>query len=297
VAGGQMSGRRGGLSRRAALCAGGVLVAGCVGRFAVEQGGGTAITFGVVADVQYADRDASLGRFYRDSAEKLRECIRAMNQARPAFMVMLGDMIDNAKTVDEELAALRQIDGIYRGFDGPRHYVLGNHELEVLSKEQFIESTGMPGAHDGFDGGGFRFLVLDANYMEDGTPYKAGNFAWTESYVARAEGEWLEKELGRTTKRVIVFVHQPLDDEHGLHGVKNGAEVRGILERSGKVMAVFQGHQHRGAYRKIGGIHYFTMRGMCEGAGPGNSAYAMVRVKEGGGIEVRGYSTQMDYSV
>ena len=72
-----MSGRRGGLSRRAALCAGGVLVAGCVRRFAVEQVGVSEITFGLVADVQYADRDGSLGRFYRDSAEKLRECIRA----------------------------------------------------------------------------------------------------------------------------------------------------------------------------------------------------------------------------
>ena len=60
---------------------------------------------------------------------------------------------------------------------------------------------------------------------------------------------------GRTSHKSIVFVHQCLDVIPPF-GVKNGPEVRKILEDSGKVLAVLQGHYHWGNYQEIGGLHY-----------------------------------------
>jgi len=49
-------------------------------------------------------------------------------------------------------------------------------------------------------------------------------------------------------------------------------EVRQILEDSGNVSAVFQGHSHQNDYRDINGIHYCTMRAVIEGSGAANNA-------------------------
>jgi alkaline phosphatase len=77
--------------------------------------------------------------------------------------------------------------------------------------------------------------------------------------------------------------------------VKNAPAVRKVLEGSGKVIAVFQGHNHHGAYRRINGIPYFTMRGMVEGPGLKNNAYAVVRISPDGAIGIRGFGEQPSY--
>ena len=71
------------------------------------------------------------------------------------------------------------------------------------------------------------------------------------------EVDWLTADLKATDKKVVVFAHQRLDVAND-YGVKNAAEVRKVLEGSGKVLAVFQGHSHKNDYKEIGGIHYCT---------------------------------------
>ena len=47
--------------------------------------------------------------------------------------------------------------------------------------------------------------------------------------------------------------------------IKNAAEVREVLEKSGKVRAVYQGHYHPGHENVINSIPYHTLPVMCEG--------------------------------
>ena len=89
-------------------------------------------------------------------------------------------------------------------------------------------------------------------------------------------------------KSTIVFVHQQLDGE-GDHYVKNAADVRRILQKHQKVLAVFQGHNHAGHYSYIEGIHYYTLKAMVEGAGEENNSYAIVEIHDDQGITVTGY--------
>ena len=46
--------------------------------------------------------------------------------------------------------------------------------------------------------------------------------------------------------------------------VRNAADVRAILERSGKVLAAFHGHDHAGNHKVINGIHYYTLIAVVE---------------------------------
>ena len=249
------------------------------------------ISIGIFTDSHYADRERAGTRFYRDSATKLAAFVTTMREAKPDFAIVLGDFVDKGKTLEDETAYLKRIEGVYRTLEGQRHHVIGNHDVATFTKDQFVAGTGMPAPHYSFDSGPFHGIVLDANYRKDFSPYQAGNFHWTQTYIPPDEQKWLAADLAKTKSKAIVFVHQCLDDETGAHGVKNAPDVRRVLERSGKVLAVFQGHNHRGAYRRLNGIPYYTMRAMVEGPGLASNAYALAHVSAAG-IAIRGFVKQ-----
>jgi alkaline phosphatase len=171
--------------------------------------------------------------------------------------------------------------------------VLGNHDVDSISKTQFLNNIENAGIDYGksyysFDFNGVHLIVLDANYKSDGTDYDHGNFDWTDANIPPAELEWLMQDLAATRKPTIVFIHQLLDGS-GSHYVNNAAEVRGILEQSGRVLAVFQGHRHDGSYSLIEGIHYYTLKAMVEGPVPESNSYAIVEVRPDMSISVTGY--------
>jgi hypothetical protein len=91
------------------------------------------------------------------------------------------------------------------------------------------------------------------------------------------EGRWLAADLRARDQRVIVLAHQRLDVANH-YGVKNSPQVREILEASGQVLAVFQGHSHANDYREINGIHYCVLEAMVEGSGPENSGYSVLHL-------------------
>lgn len=283
------------LSRRRFLSLSAVLAATSSLGLVLGAEGGPApqlLTFGVFADAQYGEVPNGLNRAYREGAARLAACIQTMIEAKPAFVIGLGDFVDGRMSFDADTGHLKRIEGIFRRFPGPRYHVLGNHDLDQFTKEQFCKATDTPAPHYGFDAGPFRCVVLDACYREDLTAYRAGDFLWTDSWIPPEEQKWLEAELKKTDRKALVFVHQPLDDEEGAHGVRNAPDVRRILEESRKVVAVFQGHNHRGGYRKIRAIPYFTMCGMVEGNGPENNAYALVTVSPTGAIRIKGFGAQ-----
>ena len=90
----------------------------------------------------------------------------------------------------------------------------------------------------------------------------------------------------------VVLAHQRLDGDDDPHGVRNAALTREILEASGQVRAVFQGHDHRGAHNVIEGIDYVTLRAVVEGPGLENNAYTLVYLDVEGGIEIHGHGRQ-----
>jgi predicted phosphodiesterase len=250
------------------------------------------LQIGYVTDIHYADTDDRGVRNYRASLPKLEEAADRLNQHKLSFVVHGGDLIDALPdpTPESERAFLKRIDREFARVKAERHYVLGNHCIFSLTKPEYLETIGRQKSYYSFDKGRFHFVILDACYRKDGVDYGRRNFDWTDTEIPAPEREWLAADLTATRRPTIVFAHQRLDkpvgDEEGVH---SSPAVREILERSGKVQAVFMGHSHVNDYRTINGIHYCTLDAVIGGDGEANNAYSVIEVYRDGSIKLDGF--------
>ena len=251
--------------------------------------------FGIVTDSHYADADAVGSRYYRHSLDKMNECVELMNAKKVNFLIELGDFKDqnNPPIEQKTLTYLRAVERVFQKFNGPTYHVLGNHDMDSISKEQFltnVENTKIDRgkSYYSFDSNGVHFAILDANYRTDGTDYNHGNFDWTDANIPPVEINWLREDLAAAHGPVIVFIHQLLDGTGSVY-VNNASNIRQIIEQSGKVTAVFQGHHHEGSYSYMEGTHYYTLKAMVEGPGQENNSYAIVEILPDQSITVIGY--------
>lgn len=256
------------------------------------------LRIGLIADIHYADKPRWNNRNYRLSPDKAREAISKFNDSNTDFIVLLGDNIDEMEK-EADLNHLKFIDKIINQFNGEVHYVLGNHDLGELAKKEFINNTSGKGEapNYSFSKEDYHFIVLDANFRQDGVAYSGGNFEWTDSYIPSSQLNWLSGELekSRTEDRnVIIFIHQILTDENDPHGVKNASAIRNMLEQSGNVLAVFQGHNHHGSYEKINDIHYVGIHPMVV---DDTNAFSELIIGREGEIEIIGYGRQPDITL
>ena len=284
------------LTRRAFVCNGSLFLLGAATTtqlLAVENQAHK-VRVGLVTDLHHADKPTRGSRHYRDTLTKLTEAAKQFTTDKPDFVVELGDFIDAADSVESEQAYLRQVSEVFNTIPGPKHYVLGNHCVDTLTKEEFLGGVGKKESFYSFDVGGFHFVVLDSCFRSDGKPYGRKNSQWNDANIPVHELDWLQADLKSTNKKVIVFAHQRLDQSRQ-HAVKNAADARRVLESSDKVLAVFQGHSHKNDHQEIGGIHYTTLVAMVEGAGPDNSGYSTLNVLENGTIRLTGYRMQENY--
>ena len=250
---------------------------------------------GLVTDLHYADKAPAGTRHYRESLTKLEEAATQFEQDQATFLVELGDLIDAAdSSVDVEQSYLRTINREFSTICKDRHYVLGNHCVDTLTKEEFLDGVEQEKSYYSFDRGDFHFVVLDSCFRSDGQPYGRKNSHWTDANIPAAELEWLAADLKASNRQVIVFAHQRLDVSDN-HGVKNNAEVRKVLESSEKVLAVFQGHSHQNDLKEISGIHYCTLVAMVEGSGAENNGYSLMELEPNGTIHLTGFRKQQSH--
>ena len=294
-----------GLNRREFLClGGGLLVATHLGGCrTLLTGDEPLVRFGLVSDLHYAKIPMApcippVGdRYYAESATKLREFVSVMNDVKPDFVIELGDFKDAGKDIPETLGFLREIEGVFAGFKGPRYHALGNHECDRLTKEEVLSvcpNEGCRGTYYSFVRSGVTFVVLDACFKSDLRPYVREN-PFKDANVPPEELAWLERTLAAATDHVVVFCHQRLDPKsEPNHLVRNAYEVRTLLERSGKVRAVFSGHQHFGDESNVNGIWYYTMRALGIYSGPEENSYAVASLYSDGRLQVKGYRRARD---
>ncbi len=258
------------------------------------------LRFGVVTDLHYAEKEPLHNRFYQQTRRKLRDAVNEFINQKLDFVVELGDLKDMNHDHDAA-SALRFLDDIesdLQSFGGKVYHVLGNHDMDCISKEEFLSHTTNPGKARGrsyysFKARGVQFIVLDANFNEDRSPYCRGNFKWQEAFIPQEELDWLRKELQRSKKPVVVLSHQLLDNFSGAPKsvcIGNADKVVELLEASGRVLAVLQGHHHSGHYSQRNGIHYWTMKAMIENEYPAHNSYAIVNIYHDGGIRIEGFA-------
>lgn len=259
-----------------------------------EQSRRSAFRIGLITDLHYADKAPAGSRHYRETLSKLEEASVHFEENEISCVVELGDFIDAADSVEVETAYLKTVNKQFSAICEDRHYVLGNHCVDTLTKEEFLGGVEQESSYYSFDREGFHFVVLDSCFRSDGEPYGRRNFQWTDPNVSVEELEWLQADLTTNDKPTVVFAHQRLDVSNN-HGVRNNAKVREILEASGSVLAVFQGHSHQNDLKEIGGIHYCTLVAMVEGSGDENNGYSILELNEDGELRVSGNRKQQSY--
>ena len=262
--------------------------------------------FGLVTDSHYADRDPYGTRYYRESLNKMEEFIEIMNREKVDFIMHLGDFKDQdpQQLEKDTLRYLSAQESVYARFEGNRFHCVGNHDVDSITKSQFlshIENTGIPNTRSyySFDSNLYHFVVLDANYHDDGQDhfYKDG-VDWQKTNIPQAQIEWLKDDLERSKYPTVVFCHHPLYNYHRGEEtmyVGNYLQAQTVMEASAKVVAVFQGHVHQEDYHKLNGIHYLTQFGMVDYSGLENNSFAIVEV-DGSNIEVLGYKRVSNHS-
>lgn len=247
----------------------------------------------LLSDIHYAEKEPKINRFYRESPSKLAAAAMEFAKHAPDFLVELGDLIDSVGSVKADKEHLARIHEELAVLANERHYVLGNHCVETLAKEEFLAAVGREKSYYSFDRSGWHFVVLDGCFRGDGVPYGRKNAKWTDTKLPGEEIEWLRADLEATDRPCILFLHQRLDlANDNAYAVKNADAVRTLLERSGKVRLVLQGHYHKGDYKEIAGIPYCTLTSLVEGTGASNNAFSLLEIDANGAMRLHGFFRQ-----
>lgn len=194
-----------------------------------------------------------------DGEERIASFIRAAKEENVDFIIELGDFcrLDSAGQVYLKL---------WDSFEGDKYHVIGNHDMDSYTPEEYVAGMKMPGRYYSFDKGDFHFIVLDGNNLYDGkeyTHYAKANYYVNPKMRAFIDPEqmaWLKQDLAATDKKCVLFSHQSIEQF-----LNNGAAVRQILEeenrRAGfkKVVLAFGGHNHSNYTKEINGITYMQI--------------------------------------
>jgi 3',5'-cyclic-AMP phosphodiesterase len=198
------------------------------------------VTFGLISDVHQD--------IMPDAVERIRAFADAMTKAKADFVLQLGDFC-------QPKPANRKFLDAWNSFAGPRYHVLGNHDMDGgFMPAQTCAFLGSAGPYYAFTAGPVRGLVLNGN--EPG-----GKATGYKRFIGAEQLAWLERELARTDRPVVIFIHQPMDDSTGISiGLENTATVRAVIEKAAaKVVAVFSGHFHMDYGHVVSSVHHIQI--------------------------------------
>ena len=264
------------------------------------------VSFGVIADPQYADANTNGSRFYRNSIVKLPDAITELNKHALDFTVTLGDVIDrDFKNFDTMLA-------IYKKAKAPQTFVLGNHDFEVADEDKVnvVSKLGMENGYYTKTIGDWKFIYLDGNdvstyrYPKDSEQTKSAKEklsslkkpsaqSWNGS-IGDEQLAWLKEQLGaakKSNKRVIIFNHFPVFPVNNGHNLWNDDVIVELIAANKNVVAYMNGHNHQGNYGVHQGCHFINFKGMVEGES--TTAFAIVKCFQDR-IEIDGFGTEPD---
>ncbi|GHT46587.1 alkaline phosphatase [Planctomycetales bacterium] len=284
------------LTRRAFLVQGTLVVSGA---FAIAEVQSSALKIGLFTDIHYDEKEHHGNRYFRESPAKLAAAAEDFEKHQIDFLVELGDLIDSSESPEADKKYLQTINDSLKRISKRRYYVIGNHCVATLTKDEFLSEIGQEKSYFSFDSHGYHFVVLDACFGQDGIPYGRGsNKDWKDTKIPDAELDWLKSDLAETHLPGVVFLHHRLDMENDeAHTVKNADKVRAVLEKSKKVRLVLQGHDHRGGYKEIEGISYCTLSAVIEGSGLENNSFSVLELTEQGDIRLHGFCKQKSRTI
>lgn len=237
------------------------------------------LQIGLIADIQYADKEYGKSRFYRSSIQKLEEAVSYLNQESILFNVVLGDLVDEGpKDLAPILSRLNEL-------NAPHFNLLGNHDYPKEYQNKLFKTFEMDKEYYSLVKEGWKFIFLNSNELSSYAVKKGSKLEkeYTKlKSVLSTEGRqnvqdwnggigskqlrWLEKELNSADKKglkVIVFSHHPFLPENGLETLNNRVLIN-LFVKHKAVKAVLSAHHHPGNFEMYKSIPFITLEGMVE---------------------------------
>lgn len=251
------------------------------------------ITIGVVTDIHFgpaAFHEGKLRKLTHRAPELLEAFVDRMNRVvRPDLIVNLGDDIEDEDPA-LDLERYGEVVRILGRCESPVLHVAGNHDTARLTEGDLARlwaEAGPDGARPGRlyrsrDFAGVHVIALHTREVKD-----------ERIYVEEEQLAWLEADLARARLPVVVLMHHAAADQV-LRGnrwfegrahiglVQQRKKLRAILEASGKVLLVLNGHLHWNHLDVHGGIPYVTVQSLIENLeedAPGRPARASAVVR------------------
>lgn len=209
-------------------------------------------TIGLITDIH-------LNEDVREPAlSALRDVVDRFNdEVRPAYVVVLGDVIHDADSEARDESNLRDVVGVLADLDCPVRYLRGNHDVENLERDALTDALGQEPWGD---------VVVDdlpLVFLDSSAPWLAG----ARGEVGDEQRRYLER-VAAGADDLVVFVHHPIH----YHDVRenywfgeyperafcgNKKEVYSLLD--GAVRCTFNGHLHETHHERYRGADHFTI--------------------------------------
>lgn len=268
---------------------------------AKEHKNGKAIRIGWITDLHHG--------YMKDATQRLEVFLAEASKRKLDFILQGGDFCHPTKEAKPFVQLWNQC-------KGERYHVLGNHDMDLGTKEDVMDLWGMKEKYYSFDKGDFHFVMMDCNYiLKDGqyVDYAKSNYYINQQnrdLVNPEQIEWLKKDLEKTNKQTIIISHQAFDEIWDGWSVPNRHLVRKVIDDANnrtdfqKVIACFCGHHHVDDHSYINKVHYFQMNSASYyyvGDGFGSDGpraaykdplYAFVTIDPSGQIVIEGKQSQ-----
>jgi 3',5'-cyclic-AMP phosphodiesterase len=256
---------------------------------------------GVVTDLHFGPEarfEGKLRKLSHRAPVLLEAFVDRMNrEVRPSLVVNLGDDIED-ESFEADRARYGEAMRILARLDAPVLHVAGNHDTVHLGRRDMLalwgasdparrasvlQADGEPRLYGSFDHGGLHVVVLHTHERKD-----------LDVRIDEEQLAWLGRDLEEASLPTIVFMHHAAADmvlvgnrwfERAAHIclVQERRALRSCIERSGRVLAVVNGHLHWNHFALHGGVPYLTLQSLIENLdddAPGRpaAAHAVLRI-------------------
>lgn len=235
----------------------------------------TSFSFIQMSDPQLGFKEES---GFEEGLVLLDKMVKVINETRPAFVIVTGDMTNSSKSEKQYVAYMNKLSQVSK--DIPVYHIPGNHDISSSDAEQIAKFVKKYGAERfSFKYNGVAFIGINSCPIRDGA-----------ADIEAEQKIWLEKELGKAqnASQTYVFMHCPIvtktmDDKETYSNfpIPKRREYLDLFKKYG-VGAMFAGHLHQCFSCVLDGIEMVTCGPSGKPLGSGFPGYNLVTVtKEG----------------